>query len=72
MFENMGAQMVRELHTDRRNCQRAIDRLVEAGWLKRKTSKNRGYSNRYWLAGAGPSAAPWRSQRRTLAVPAPP
>lgn len=47
-------RLARELQTDRRNCRRALDQLVDTGWLGRSIGGGRGRSNRYYLkAGAG-------------------
>jgi len=42
-------RLASELHTDRRNCRRALDRLVDAGWIGRSLGGGRGRSNRYHL-----------------------
>jgi hypothetical protein len=44
-------RLASELHTDRRNCRRALDRLVDAGWIGRSIGGGRGRSNRYHLKG---------------------
>jgi hypothetical protein len=41
-------RLSRELSCTRQNCQRAIDRLIVAGWLS-KRSGGHGRSNTYWL-----------------------
>jgi hypothetical protein len=43
-------RLARELHCTLRNCQKAMDRMVEAGWLARKVRKRQGVTNCYWLA----------------------
>jgi Helix-turn-helix domain len=48
-------RLASELQTDRRNCRRALDRLVDAGWIGRSIGGGRGRSNRYHLK-AGPTA----------------
>lgn len=40
-----------DLQTDRRSCQRALDRLVEAGFLRRRRGGGRKNTNRYSIKG---------------------
>jgi hypothetical protein len=42
-------RLAQDLNSDRRSCQRALDRLVEAGWLRRTRGGGRRKTNRYKL-----------------------
>jgi len=42
-------RLAQDLNADRRSCQRALDRLVEAGWLRRMRGGGRRKTNRYKL-----------------------
>src|SRR5262249_60516401 len=53
-------RLASELDTDRRNCRRALDRLVDAGWIGRSLGGGRGRAKPDPLKG-GARAPPFRT-----------